>query len=132
MADFEWTTKYTVNVAELDRQHSTLIDMINDCEKNSENRDKLAEIMLRLVMYTENHFTLEEEYMEKAGYPDLEEHRKEHLAFTSKIREFEKEFNAGNTDVTKELPGLLISWFIDHILHVDQKYSQSLNKAGIK
>lgn len=135
MPKIDWEVKYSVNVKELDRQHTALINLINECNDSLEkddNNELFSEIVFKLILYSQTHFTTEEEYMEKTGYSKLKEHKKEHSVFTEKIKEYEARLNENDKDVANEIMGYLINWLIDHILNMDQKYSEALNKAGIK
>jgi hemerythrin len=69
--------------------------------------------------------------MSKAGYPDIEEHIREHLTFKTKVREFEQKYEGQDLALTGELTVYLTSWVIEHFTQEDQKYVPALRKAGL-
>lgn len=135
MALLKWNSSYSVKVTELDRQHSQLIGMINDIHdamKAGKSNDELGKILNQLILYTQQHFTLEERFMKKAAYKDLEKHKKEHSEFTTIIKDFKKEFENGKATISIKTMNFLMEWVRKHIMDVDRKYSEQLNSSGIK
>jgi hemerythrin-like metal-binding protein len=90
-----------------------------------------GEILHRLIDYTVHHFSAEEKLMEKHNYPGLVAHRAEHKALTAKVMEFQNDFDAGNTTIAVQLMTFLQDWLRNHILSVDQRYSDVLNTKGV-
>ena len=88
MPFYEWSERMSVGVAELDSDHQALIQLINrlhDALENNEGRLALDQIFESLAVYIETHFAHEEQVMEACGYPEISEHKKEHLKFTRNI-----------------------------------------------
>jgi len=135
MLSLKWEERFSVNVKELDRQHTSLIEMLNQCNTlmNTEhsNRDVLT-IVHKLILYARNHFTLEEQFMKEAGYNKLEEHKKEHEHFKSIVTCFEDQYKKGQPLLISNIMEFLMDWFVEHLLISDKKYIETLNKAGIK
>lgn len=129
-----WDDTLKVNVEEIDKQHKNLINILNELYNSAQNnsdRATLKPIFESLVNYTVEHFASEEGFMERGGYPDLEEHKKEHIRLTEKVLEFKTEFDKGSQTISFELLDFLRKWLTFHILGTDKKYTRHLNSRGI-
>jgi hemerythrin len=134
MSAFEWNESYSVKVGGMDHQHKklfALVQELQDSMKAGHGKDKMGEVLARLVAYTVQHFGSEEALLQKQGYPELAEHQAEHKALTEKVLAFKKEYDAGVTSVVP-LMNFLQNWLKDHILKVDQKYSEFMNAHGVR
>ena len=130
-----WNPSYSVKVAESDRQHQKLIDMINelnDAMAKGKGRDVLAGILDGLLLYTQTHFAMEERYFDQLKYPDAAEHKGQHAAFIKKIKEFRDGFAKNTLNLTINVMDFLSDWLIKHICGTDKKYSDFFNQNGIK
>ena len=121
-----WSDAYSVGVADLDRQHRKLIDMINQlgdlpAEKNAESAAALHEILSALFDYTQTHFRDEEAHLRRMGYPQLEAHEREHAAFVAKIATFNMAALGGILD-SMGVQRYLREWLLSHILKSDMHY----------
>jgi len=91
----------------------------------------LESTLNRLVSYTLTHFTTEENYFSKTGYPDTGAHKSEHAGFVQKVSEFKKGFDSGRLLVSIEIMNFLVNWVTAHIKNSDKKYSGHLRANGI-
>ena len=113
----------------LDIQHAKLFALIRELRDVPQNADPLLEYRLacralrELADYTRVHFGDEERMLEEAGYPHLDEHRKEHDCFLKRVYEIEESmhFGAGATSLNI-FCGLLEEWWTNHILQADRRY----------
>ncbi len=67
-----WTTDLSVGVKQFDDEHKELINIINMLNTaiiSDDPKSHLEKILSNLAKYTRNHFSHEEELMEKHGYP---------------------------------------------------------------
>lgn len=134
MSIFTWNTSYSVNVEEFDKHHKKLIEMINQLhEKMMEGKGKetMVNIVKELKDYANYHFSAEEELMEKHSYPYYKEHKSEHEAFFSKVKEIENDINSDKRDVAIRTYRFLKEWLINHIQGVDKKYTDFFNHLEI-
>jgi len=125
----EWNNKMSVGVEEIDVQHKKLVEIINDLHdalKNNSYAEVLKPIFVELVEYTKTHFSTEEAIMEKAGYEDLENHKKQHQRFVAKMERMKNRCYQGKEEISVELSSFLSSWMIGHILHSDKEYSDTV------
>jgi len=130
----QWNDSYSVKVAALDNQHKKLFDLINELHqamKLGKGKDVAGAVLHRLIDYTVYHFSAEEKLMEQHKFPELATHRAEHKALTDRVLAFKKDFDADTAPVTVELMNFLQQWLVNHILRVDQRYSDFLNAQGV-
>lgn len=135
MAMVTWNDNLSVKVAEIDMQHKKLVAMINDlydAMKIGKGKDAVGVILNGLLSYTTTHFQVEEKYFAKFGYPDAEDHKKEHAAFVQKIKEFKEGFATGKVTLTIEVMNFLSDWLFKHIKGTDKKYTKFFNEKGLK
>jgi|WetSurMetagenome_2_1015567.scaffolds.fasta_scaffold1002654_1 hemerythrin len=135
MALIQWDSTFSVNVAEIDKQHQKLVALINNLNeamKQGKGKDILAKIIEELTDYTRNHFTFEEGYFDKFRYPAAASHKLEHGNFVKKISEFKNGFDNGKLALTIEVMGFLRDWLKNHIQGIDRKYSSFFNEKGLK
>ncbi len=131
MAFIEWQDSYSVDHPQLDQQHRTLVQMVNDLHaamSAGQVQQALGGILDKLVGYTVQHFRTEEQLMAQAGYPYLESHRKLHADLTNKALEFQKSFQSGATAINARLASFLREWLTTHILQQDRQYAPFVGK----
>ncbi len=129
MPNITTNTPYSLGIPEMDRQHQKLINIANDLY-DALNRNKGAELLCgildELTDYTVKHFGDEEKFMRDLGYPDLEEHKKQHEELTTQVIDFHEKVSRGKSSdfqgVT-EVMSFLQDWLIDHIAGSDMKYA---------
>ena len=122
-----WLSNYSVGNETLDRQHQKLLNLCNqaiDCMESDdlESRGNFHLILNDLVDYTEKHFSTEEAILRHYGYPSLEAHRSEHMAYQVKLTDFLLEATLGNIDKSA-LYHYLSEWWREHILVSDMQYT---------
>jgi hemerythrin len=130
-----WNNNLSVNVVEIDMQHKRLVEMINElyeAMKIGKGKDVTGKILNGLISYTATHFTTEEKYFTKFGYPDTVNHKKEHAAFVKKVNDFKEGFETGKLSLTIEVMNFLSEWLFKHIKVTDKNYSKFFNEKGLK
>ena len=78
--------------------------------------------MTEFLRYVEEHFILEEAYMEYIGYPGLPHHRKLHEQLRMQVNALNERLSQNEPGSAMELSLLLFHWLTDHILHDDNSY----------
>ncbi|MCK9363574.1 MAG: bacteriohemerythrin [Syntrophales bacterium] len=135
MALIDWSDSLSVNVAEIDQQHKKLIAIINelnDAMRIGAGKDVLGKIVNSLISYAAIHFKTEEKYFAQFGYPDTDNHKKEHVAFVQKVADFKDGFEKRKLSLTIEVMNFLSDWLKNHIMKTDKKYAQFFNEKGLK
>jgi len=126
---FSWKPTDSVDGALLDQQHQALfatVERLYDALRQANGLAVAGEVFSRLLDYSLNHFAAEEALMEKQRYPRLKSHREEHRAFTSELRKFQKDFQAGNKNVVALLLPYLQNWIKVHVQGADHQYGEFL------
>jgi hemerythrin len=130
-----WSEKLSVGVKSLDNQHIVLFDAVNDLHAammKGQGRTIVGELLCKLLLYTRNHFSDEEQLMESAGYPDLPQHRILHRNLTKQVEEYIARFEKGDLTLTADLSGFLSDWLKKHIIAIDQSYGPFMNQHGVR
>jgi hemerythrin len=131
----EWNDSWTINVAEMDRQHKRLVGFINDLDKamrDGRGKKVLGHILEELLDYTRTHFSEEEKLLAANDYPELEEHHKKHVSMTDKVQKMLDTYRSGNAALSIQVRSFLEQWLEKHIKGTDKKYAQFLNGKGIE
>jgi hemerythrin-like metal-binding protein len=121
----QWSESMSVGKLHIDEQHRILIDTINQLAsaENQNDRPVIAMIIDELVSYVAFHFNFEEQLMEDAGYPELEDHRRSHRGFVKWVQELREEFTYHRRgQLGERILGFLSDWLREHILGEDQRY----------
>jgi hemerythrin len=135
MPMLQWSSALSVNVREIDEQHQKLINLINklnDAMLQRRAKEEMGSIINELLRYTVVHFSLEEGYFDKFGYPDTPAHKAEHVKFVAEAKKFKEQFESGKLGLSIEVMTFLSDWLKNHIMGVDKKYSAFLNEKGVK
>lgn len=124
MAFFTWKESFNTGISEIDAQHRSIVDKINDLHDSHGHADRgmIAGIIAGLTRYTIEHFSLEEQLFDSAGFPDSQAHRRQHELFREKLADLGHDFDQGKSGVEVETLQFLKEWFIDHILTMDMNY----------
>ena len=127
-----WEESYSVGFPPIDDQHKTLVVMINDLFANCRedgitSRAVFARIINEAGEYARSHFSTEEKYLLMAGYPDFQNHKKEHESFMAEIRNEFKKFREGSAS-PEYLARYLKGWLLNHIAVTDKKFEPYLVK----
>jgi hemerythrin len=131
----EWDDKYSVGISIIDNEHKKLIDIMNKAivlEQNSSDPEEIAEVLNEMNKYAHTHFASEEAYMIKFNYPDYENHRKEHQAFSIETMAFFDKITNSNRQLICEILEHLKSWLVNHVLGTDTKYISCFKEHGLK
>ena len=125
----QFNSKFIVGVAQIDREHLQLFELAarvydglgaSGEEAKAASRAAVAE----LLDYTTTHFTSEEKLMERAGYPELDEHRRQHGHLLTLARDLEVLAEFGDQSLPVELSHFITRWLIDHIEANDKRFGE--------
>lgn len=128
----QWQDAFGVGDLHIDEQHSILIDTINQLASAESLHNHHAVLMIidELASYAAFHFDYEERLIERAGYPQLDEHRIIHQAFVSWVADLRDEYvTYGKRPLGAPVLNYLRDWLSHHILGEDQRYSGYLARA---
>ena len=130
MEHVAWDESMSVGVGILDSDHKRLLDMFNGLLKtgvSTKSKDDLIPLINGLRDYTDVHFRREEAFMERHGFPDLEEHKAAHRYFVDEVEKLGRELAGDHTMMLRiDLILLLKDWLIEHIQSTDKQYKPYL------
>lgn len=129
-----WSDRYATGIREIDAQHQTLFQAVNDLHdglmagKGKESIDKTLDF---LVKYTQSHFQSEEAFMQQQGFDGLAAHRTEHQMLLEEVAVFREQYtrNAGSVR-PMEVARFLGDWLTHHIQRMDLQYVAFVQKQG--
>lgn len=129
----EWNQEYSVKVEALDKQHKELFKLYTELCRSLERKRQIdvSYAIIKLNVYALYHFASEEQLLEKYNYPGLEEHKKEHAVFADRAKEFRERYSAGEKKLAAEIKEWLENWISSHILEIDCRYGEFLNRKGV-
>ena len=131
---FQWDpVAYTVHVREFDKDHETIVGMMNKLHELHDRHAGRAELKAALdpfVAFTLKHFANEEAYMERIGYPGYRTHVLIHKNLVQRVTQFAEQFQARG-EFGDDFFVFLNMWLKSHICGVDAKYGEhKLSRAG--
>jgi len=120
-----WEPTYNLGIPIVDEQHRGIVSTINSlCYgiQNKHGNEILKPVIGMVAEYTRIHFEIEEDFLKKCGYPNLENHRILHKELTSALSHTSKD-SIWNKD-PQEFLDFLKKWWINHICKEDRVFSQ--------
>lgn len=134
MPIINWDESLSVQVPSIDVQHQALIAMINELDDaitRGYSALVVGNIIEKLLMYAEHHFSYEESCMEQCAFAQIETHRCQHDDLLSKVKEFKLSYARSVPGLSQDLKVFLISWLQHHIKRSDKQYSRTFAQSGI-
>lgn len=121
--------QYQTGVFWQDVQHSQLIHLVEKISSAGLKDFDPAMFSYTvgfIVMYANQHFNLEEEYMDRYEYPDRVFHKKLHGEFIQELKVFRSEHPVYSKTAAERLTKDMDRWIQEHILMNDQKLGRFL------
>jgi diguanylate cyclase (GGDEF)-like protein/hemerythrin-like metal-binding protein len=130
---FVWNQTFETGLAEVDKQHHHLVDVINQfgnqlVQVDGVSHDDLENVLQELVTYAKYHFSAEQAYVEQIGLDPrhTEHHHEEHVEFLNDVTLFEEGISRDKPDAARPLLSFLIQWLTYHILGSDQSMARQV------
>ena len=125
---FVWEEKLSVGDQTIDSQHESIFGATNrllDIVSGDRAPEELFGVLTTIERYVREHFSYEEAYMERYGYPDIDRHRRIHQGFADDFAERKKKLLQGgvSSEAILGLENYLGTWLIAHVSSEDQKYA---------
>lgn len=110
-----------------DAQHQVLFEILDLIREPGAG----SGVLLKLRDYTENHFALEELYMERTEYPGLDEHVRAHDRFRTEVAELldDREPDALDREI---IATFLTEWLKRHVFGIDKQLEDFLVQSDLK
>lgn len=132
MSLFLWKKSYEINIPDIDMQHRRLVGLINelsDAMMARAGQRAAPHILSELVDYIQLHFSEEEKLMEKINFPELSNHRQQHLEFAQQVLDFKERYSSEHVVDTPGLLNFLCDWLKGHILENDKAIAYFIRQA---
>ncbi|MBM9614003.1 bacteriohemerythrin [Desulfobulbus rhabdoformis] len=134
METFVWKKSYLTGIAQIDREHHHMLELINvmySALRKGASPHEVIEHCHELVAFTEFHFQNEEKYMASIHYQSMADHHAEHRRLMMKAHAFlhglESNFPKQNTGIFH----ILREIFVDHIQNEDRVLGRAYREAVI-
>jgi hemerythrin len=111
-----------------DTQHQVLFELIDKIKEVPFDPD----ILIRLKLYAEHHFALEETYMVELGYPHKDEHIETHDRFREELTAMLETDPTMGQVLQNALSDFLYKWLKLHVLGIDKKLEDFVMKSDSK
>jgi hemerythrin len=111
-----------------DTQHQVLFELIDKIKEVPFDPD----ILVRLKLYAEHHFILEETYMLKLEYPDADQHVHAHDRFREELAAMLETDPSMHESLQISLSDFLYKWLKLHVLGIDKKLEDFVLKSDSK
>lgn len=111
-----------------DTQHQVLFELIAQIREIPFDPD----ILVRLKLYAEHHFILEETYMEQLEYPHREAHVHAHDRFREELAAMLDTDPTMHPALQNSLSDFLYKWLKLHVLGIDKKLEDYVMKSAAK
>jgi len=124
----KWDDSLATGFEEVDLQHKKLILIIDDVNESlkvpeDEYALRMAKDLKRLTDYTVYHFSEEEAFMRRYGYPDLERHHAEHEAFVAEVKRQISTLSRADSAGGFNFYRFLGNWLLNHIAKSDRAWA---------
>ncbi|MCL2202735.1 MAG: bacteriohemerythrin [Defluviitaleaceae bacterium] len=120
----EWSPKYLTGNALVDSEHEQIFAMVTDVigQKFKERGEKIETVINFFVSYTLQHFSHELKLMEDSGYPEIQEHKRQHAEYMEKVNALKAKIETDpNRDISVEVGDVIADWLENHVLCSDKK-----------
>jgi len=135
--ELEWSDRFTTDIVSIDQQHEQLIylsqSLLNLLYDGKSPLVEKQTAFKSLVDHTVAHFEYEERIMKNIGYPNSEEHIKEHHDILAEVNKMSISVICGeNEDNWKGLVSLIQVWVLRHIVASDMPISKFIQRTSDK
>ena len=127
----DWEKKYQLGIKEIDKQHKkffTLAKKVYNLANDKSSKKTIDKAVVDLINYAKEHFSEEEKSMEINKYPMLEQQKNAHRKFIEKVCNYQKNIMIGDLVTTTSIFNFSWDWLSQHILKMDKKYKEFLDK----
>lgn len=131
----EWQDSFSVGIKEVDDQHRTLVELLNQLHTAIRERrgsEVCRQTLDRLAEYTVTHFQLEERLMQASNYAGFEVHKRQHEDLLGQVTALQQKLDAGSGSISFELLHFLQVWLTSHINDSDKRFGAYFRLADHK
>ena len=127
----EWTPDLAVGLDVIDDQHKELyrrIDRLMEACHEGKGKEVVGDTLKFLEDYVVTHFTNEQQYMQRFGYPDYDVHKRNHDYYVNNLKELKKILaeKGPGVELVVKTNVMVIEWLNNHIRKMDTKMAAFL------
>ena len=129
----DWSSDLDCGVAEIDREHRKMVDLLNDAYSRmmtGEGMSAALSLANNLSSLAARHFADEEKLMGRIGYPGVAHHKVAHKDLLTRFTALKQRFERGDQSAGRELFEYFAGWFKDHELNQDRAFIEFARKNG--
>jgi len=130
----EFDNNLLTHVEEIDKHNMKLVELLNNTYKllkEGKKEEAIEFFKKELLVYVEYLLSEEEKFMEKIGYPELDQHKKLHEVFRREIYNLIPHVENGDPKAFKEALALAWGWLYSHIAKTDKKFGIYAKEKGL-
>ena len=123
----KWEPEYSLGIADLDGEHKNLLNLLCKIHYSmtvESERENIDGLLARLARDTKAHFGTEEKLMAESSFPELIEHKREHLKLLKLVMSLQIWSRSSRAASAAKDLRLIRGWLIDHIRFVDRKFGE--------
>ena len=128
-------SRHSVGIALIDSQHREIIERVNQIADWVAQRDQteaVQEMFGGLIIFSREHFALEERLMVEYGFPDMENHIEEHHKLFQQLNNLIKaDQRSPRHNKAVLISAFLTDWAEQHILQADKELGEFLVAKGL-
>lgn len=110
--DHRRLTEYALELNQLiERMNREMYDL--DCIRQQ------TDLLKKLYEYTVDHFSREEDILERYQIPKIEIHKQQHARILTMLTNVLEDFEAGRISVTMNLKLAILEWVVNHVNNID-------------
>lgn len=133
MIGIVWSDLLSAGCDDLDAEHKILVSLVNECvelSRTDEQDGRIVSAVVRLIVYTDQHFTNEERIMKQFGYPNTEEHTATHKLAMGQLHQLG--LTTSGTKLCRDIGSYLTNWFFAHATTHDRKLGEWLSRECLQ
>ena len=133
MKKIEWLPQFETGAEEIDNEHRHLFGIVQEIYEAIEKDDRNLSCALAntFIEKLSEHFSGEENFLERIGYSDVKGHHEYHASVVTKTRELER-MCCGNNEPAKvaECYAAVVAVLLDEIVRGDSTFKSYLEHHG--
>lgn len=121
-----WSDAFVLGFDPMDHLHEEFVDIAGRLQAAEDAA--LPVLLDEMARHLEQHFQMEDKWMEETDFPPRGCHMDEHAAVLKSVHEVQAELAAGNVELCRDLVDHLATWFPGHADHLDSALAHWMSK----
>ena len=130
----DWKPNYELGIEDIDYQHHFFINLINRLSDElaaTDSPEYRTAIVSELSAYARFHFISEENMMSRAGYPEIDAHKRHHRELLDQLSIKQTRLEMRQSEQEQQaILDFLVQWFFEHTTREDRLFADYLHRQG--